>query len=461
MAVISGSNSKKSYAVDMCHGPLTGQIIRFVIPLMISGILQLCFHSADLIVIGRLASHRALAAVGATVSLSALLINIFIGLSIGTNVLVARYLGEKNRRGIFNAVHTAVMTGILGGVLLAVIGVVFSRMMLKAMGTPEDILDMSTLYMDICFAGMPLMLVYNFGSAVLRAMGDTTRPFYFLLIGGVVNVLLNLFFVIVLKWDVAGVATATVISQGVSAVMVLNVLRNMRGPCRFFWKRLKLEKHSLKETMRIGIPAGFQASCFSMSNILIQSSINSFGSAAIAGMTAAGSWENISYIVANAIGTAAVSFVGQNLGGKKLDRIRRTNTICIVMGCICSLVISACLLIFSRWLLSVFNTDPEVLDFGVMRFRIIVPLLFICALMEVITGTLRGLGHSLSPSLMTVFCVCVLRVIWIFTVFRSYPTLEILLASYPITWIINTAGLIFLLKYVMKKITCRFAEGNG
>ena len=445
--------AKKSYAVDMCHGPLTGQIIRFVIPLMISGILQLCFHSADLVVIGRLASHRALAAVGATVSLSALLINVFIGLSIGTNVLVARALGEKNRRKVFNAVHTAVMTGIAGGVLLAVIGVAFSRPLLKMMGTPADILDMSALYMDICFAGMPLMMVYNFGSAVLRAMGDTTRPFYFLLTGGVVNVLLNLFFVLVFKWDVAGVATATVIAQGVSAVLVIGVLCRMRGSCRLFLKRLQLEKKSLKEMMKIGIPAGFQASCFSLSNILIQSSINTFGSAAIAGQTAAGSWENISYITVNAIGTAAVSFVGQNLGGKKFDRIRRTNMICITMACICAVVISAFLLICGRSLISVFNTDPEVLEYGVRRFVIVVPLLFVCGLMEVITGTLRGLGHSLSPSVMTVFCVCVLRVIWIFTIFRVHPTLEMLLLSYPVTWIINTAGLIYLLRYVMKKVT--------
>ena len=455
MAETSVLNSKKSYAVDMCHGPLTGQIIRFVIPLMISGVLQLCFHSADLIVIGRLASHRALAAVGATVSLSALLINIFIGLSIGTNVLAARYLGEHKRRKVFLAVHTAVMTGIIGGIILAVIGIVFAKPMLRMMDTPGDILDMSTLYMQICFGGMPMLMLYNFGSAVLRAMGDTTRPFYFLLIGGVINVLLNLFFVIVFKWDVAGVATATVISQGVSALLVLYVLCRMRGSCRVFLKRLSIDRNSLKEMMWIGIPAGFQASCFSLSNILIQSSINTFGSAAIAGMTAAGSWENLSYIAVNAIGMAAVSFVGQNLGGRKFDRIRRANMICIVMACICSLVISAALLIFGRELLSVFNNDHEVLHYGVLRFRIVVPLLFVCSLMEVVTGTLRGLGHSVAPSVITVFCVCVLRVIWIFTVFRWYPTMEILLASYPLTWLINAGGLILLQRHVLKKVAVK------
>ena len=270
MAKIVGMGGKKSFEIDMCHGPLWSQIIRFVIPLIISGLLQLGFHSADLIVIGRFASHRALAAVGATASLTMLLVNIFIGLSIGTNVLVARYLGKNSRKDISRTVHTAILTSLGGGTILAVVGIILAKPLLLLMGTPEDILAMSVLYMRVYFAGMPLLMLYNFGSAILRAMGDTTRPFYFLLFGGVINVLLNLFFVLIFHWDVAGVAVATAISQGISGWMILQVLQKMRGPCRFKWQNLRFKWKNMRELLWIGLPAGFQSSCFSTEISLLQ-----------------------------------------------------------------------------------------------------------------------------------------------------------------------------------------------
>ncbi len=451
MAKVSGFSGRDSYQVDMCHGPLLGQIIRFVIPLIISGVLQMLFHSADLIVVGRFSSHKALAAVGATAALTMLLINIFIGLSVGTNVLVARYLGEQSRKDASRTVHTAIMTSLGGGAFLAGVGLAFSKPLLKLMGTPEDILDMAALYMWIFFGGMPMVMLYNFGSAVLRAMGDTTRPFYFLLISGIINVLLNLFFVIVFHWDVAGVAAATVISQAIAGLLVLRVLYRMRGPCRFKWQNLRFKWKNMRELLRIGLPAGFQSSCFSLSNILIQSSINTFGSVAIAGVTAGGTLEMLSYVSHAAIGQAVVSFVGQNFGAKNFDRIRRSVTICTVMVALCALFVTVLLLTCGRSMLHIFNTDPEVIDFGMRRFYCTLPLIFVCAIMETLTGALRGMGYSVSPTVFTLFCVCVLRVVWLYTVFIIYPTLEIILISYPVTWVINTAGILWLYRRAFRR----------
>lgn len=452
MAKVSTISRQDAYQIDMCHGPLTGQIIRFVIPLIISGLLQLLFHSADLIVIGRLASKEALAAVGATASLTMLLINIFIGLSVGTNVLVARYLGEQNRKDISRTVHTAITISLGGGILLAAAGILLAKPMLALMGTPEEIIDMSTLYMRIYFGGMPVIMLYNFGSAILRAMGDTTRPFYFLLLGGIINVLLNLFFVIIFHWDVAGVATATVISQGVSAWLVVRVLLKMRGPCRVKLQGLHIRWKNLREMMWIGVPAGFQASCFSLSNMLIQSSINTFGSAAIAAMTASGTLETLAYIAMNAIGQAVVSFVGQNYGGKQPERVKKTIRICLILSFISSVTVSLLIWSFNRGLLGIFSTDSEVLRYGIDRLKITLPLLFVCASMEVFTGGLRGLGHSVEPTIISLFCICVLRVVWIYTLFRWDPTLDTLLIGYPVTWILNALGVLFMLRYVLKKL---------
>jgi len=305
--------------------------------------------------------------------------------------------------------------------------------------------------MWIFFGGMPMVMLYNFGSAVLRAMGDTTRPFYFLLVAGIINVLFNLFFVIVCHWDVAGVATATIISQGIAGILVLRVLYKMRGPCRFKWQNLRFKWKNMRELLWIGLPAGFQASCFSLSNILIQSSINKFGSVAIAGVTAGGTLEMLSFVSHAAIGQAVVSFVGQNYGAKNFDRVKRSVTICNTLVTLWAVTVSIILLTCGRSMLAIFNTDPEVIDIGMRRFYCTLPLLFVCAVMETLTGALRGMGHSVSPTIFTLFCVCVLRVVWLYTVFLWYPTLETILISYPVTWVINTAGILWLYCRVLRK----------
>ncbi len=451
LQVVGTKKDKGRYQIDMCRGPLLPQIVTFTIPLVISGILQILFNAADLIVIGRFASHRALAAVGVTGSLTHLIISIFIGLSIGTNVLVARHLGEKDRKMTSRVTHTAVMISLVGGTLLAVIGIALSRPILQMMDTPADILDMAALYMMIYFGGMPMIMLYNFGSAVLRAMGDTKRPFYFLVAAGIINVLLNLFFVLCCHWDVAGVATATVVSQGVAAFLVLGVLTRLRTACRVKLSNLRIEWHSLRAMMWIGVPAGFQASCFSLSNLFIQTAINSFGSEAVAGFTAAITWEVIGFVSAASIGQTALSFVGQNSGGKQYKRLRRSVRYCLAGSCLALVLLSVLLLIFARPLLECFNKEPEVIAWGVLRFKICMPLFFCCGLMEVFSSALRGMGRSVMPTVITIFCVCILRVVYVGTLWKVNPTMEMLLAVYPATWALNSVMLWVYLKNVLKK----------
>ena len=443
------TNSK--YQIDMCHGPLFRQIVTFSIPLMFSGLLQMLFHAADLMVVGRFASHRALAAVGSTASLTHLLINVFFGLSVGTNVLVARYIGAKDRNAVSRTVHTAIYLSLAGGAVLALLGIMLAKPILHRMNTPDDILDMASLYMWIYFAGMPLVMLYNFGSSILRASGDTRRPFYFLVFAGIINVLLNLFFVIVCGWDVGGVATATVISQAVSASLVLRVLLVTPGAIRVRLDKLKIHWQSLREIMWVGIPAGFQASCFSIANLLIQSALNTFGSQAIAGCTAATTWEAFCFLSANAFGQASTSFVSQNLGGKQYNRIRQTvkyscGSSVVILG-----IISCTMLIFAEPCLSLFNSDPEVIRWGVLRFSIILPFIFICGFLETYLGALRGLGYVAGPTVVMIMGVCVFRIIWLWLVFSQYPTVATLIWTYPISWLLIAAANMLYFYWATKK----------
>lgn len=440
------------YQMDMCRGPLLRQTLVFAFPLIVSGMLQLLFNAADLIVVGRFASHQALAAVGATGALTHLIINIFIGMSIGANVLVAQNLGEQNRKDTSRTTHTAIMISLVGGTLLAAIGIVLAKPMLSWMDTPPDVLEQATLYMRIYFAGMPLIMLYNFGSAILRALGDTRRPFFFLIISGIINVALNLFFVLVFHWDVAGVATATVLSQGVAAILILRVLMQLRTACRVKLKTLRIEWKSLRAMMWIGVPAGFQASCFSLSNLVIQSSINLFGSETVAGFTAALTWEVIGFVTAGAIGQTVVSFVGQNTGGKQYHRLRLSIRYCLGLCIGALLAISAVLIVFAEPLLALFNTDPDVIYYGKMRFYISMPLFFTCGMMEVYTSALRGMGRSVIPAAITIFTVCISRIIYITTLWKLFPTLEMLLVLYPATWTLNAVIMAIYLKIVLKKL---------
>ena len=425
-----------TYEINMTEGPLLGKLVRFSLPLALSGVLQLLFNAADVVVVGRFAGNQALAAVGSTSALNNLIVNLFIGLSIGVNVLVARYYGAGQTRDLYETVHTSILTAAISGVALIFLGMGLSRPLLQMMETPADVIDHSVLYMRIIFAGMPASMLYNFGAAVLRAVGDTQRPLYFLLTAGVIDVALDLFFVIVLHMGVAGVATATVISQCVSAALVILCLVRSEGVYRLDIKQLRIYKRKLKEIARIGIPAGIQGSMFSISNVLIQSTINSFGSIAMAGSTAAGNIEGFVWTAMDAFTQATQSFVGQNYGAKKIDRVNKVIWQCMVLVTVVGLVLGVGAYLAAKPLLGIYSSDPAVIEYGKARMLAISVPYFTCGAMGIFVGGMRGLGSSLVPMINTVFSVCVLRVVWIYTVFAMWPQWEVLFISYPVTWVI-------------------------
>ena len=435
---MSKSDAKK-YEIDMCNGPLLGKMLVFYVPLMLSGILQLLFNAADIIVVGRFAGDEALAAVGSTGSLINLLVNVFIGLSVGTNVLVAGYYGAKKEKELSDMVHTAVMTSIVSGVILVFLGLFLAKPALHIMATPDNVIKQATLYMQIYFVGMPAMMAYNFGSAVLRAIGDTKRPLYYLLIAGVINVVLNLIFVIVFHMGVAGVATATVISQVVSAILVLRCLMLSDSDYKLNLKELRIVPDKLLKMVQIGVPAGLQGALFSISNVLIQSSVNSFGSVAMAGNTAASNIEGFVYTAMNAFHQTAISFTGQNYGAQKYKRIGKILLICQILVIVVGGVMGNVVYLFADKLLLLYSTDPQVIAYGVLRLGIIATLYFACGMMDVMVGSLRGMGYSIMPMLVSLAGACLFRVVWIYTIFWQIPTLECLYWSYPISWALTFA----------------------
>lgn len=424
----------KRYEIDMCSGPLPGKILAFSVPLMLSGILQLLFNAADIVVVGRFAGNQALAAVGSTSSLINLLVNVFIGLSVGTNVLVARFYGADKEKDLSETVHTAVMTALVSGCILIVLGIALAKPALTLMDTPADVIEKSVLYMRIYFMGMPAMMAYNFGSAVLRAVGDTKRPLYFLFFAGVINVALNLLFVIVFSMGVAGVAAATVISQLVSALLVLRCLTRCDGGYRLEPKALKIIPDKLLKMIQIGVPAGLQGALFSISNVLIQSSVNSFGSVAMAGNTAAANVEGFVYTTMNSLHQTAISFTGQNYGAKNYKRIGKILLICQVSVLIVGLVMGNAVYGLSGILLKLYSPDAQVIGYGVLRLGIICTTYCLCGMMDVMVGSLRGMGYSIMPMLVSLTGACLFRVVWIYTIFKQYHTLECLYISYPISW---------------------------
>ena len=418
----------------MCNGPLLGKIVVFYLPLMLSGVLQLLFNAADIIVVGQFAGDEALAAVGSTSSLINLLVNIFIGLSVGTNVLVARYFGAGQKKELSEMVHTSVLTALVSGVFLIFVGFFIARPALTLMGVPEDVIGMSILYIRIYFAGMPVMMAYNFGSAILRAVGDTKRPLYYLLTAGVVNVVLNLIFVIVFQMSVAGVALATVISQALSAYLVLRCLMKTESDYQLVLSKLHINWDKLLKMIAIGIPAGLQGSLFSISNVLIQSSVNSFGKIVMAGNTAASNIEGFVYTSMNALYQTSISFTGQNYGAKKFDRIGKILVICQVLVIGVGLILGNGAYLFGGTLLKLYTDNPEAISYGVRRLSVICTTYCLCGMMDVIVGSIRGMGYGIMPMLVSLTGACLFRVIWIFTVFQSIHTLECLYMSYPISW---------------------------
>lgn len=429
----------KTYRIDMCNGPILPGIIAFSLPLILSGCLQLLFNAADVIVVGRFAGKESLAAVGSTGSLTNLLVNLFIGFSIGANVTVGHTLGSRDEQGTRDNVHTAVAISLISGILLIGIGMLFTRPLLIWMGAPSDVFDKAALYLKIIFIGMPATMAYNFGSAILRATGDTKRPLYFLSAAGVVNVILNLFFVIILHMDVAGVALATITSQCISAVLILHCLCRMEGPCQLNIRKLYIQPDRLRRMMKIGLPAGIQSSLFSFSNVLIQSSINSFGSVVVAGNSAGANIEQFVYISMNAVHQAVVSFTSQNNGAGKPKRINQILFSSLGLVTVIGLITGIGANLLGTPLLSIYSPDPAVIEAGKTRLLWISAPYFLCGIMEVIMGVMRGLGYAITPMIVALSGACLFRIAWLATAFAWFPVQSVLLLSYPASWILTAA----------------------
>lgn len=452
------STQTKKYEIDMCHGPLLGKILVFYIPLMLSGILQLLFNAADIIVVGQFAGNESLAAVGSTGALINLIINLFIGLSVGANVLVARYYGANQQAELKEMVQTAIATSVISGILLVFVGFFVAKPALTLMGTPDDVVGQSVLYMRIYFAGMPFMMAYNFGAAVLRAVGDTKRPLYYLLIAGIVNVILNLIFVIYFSMHVAGVATATVISQAISAVLVIRCLLKTDSVYKLELKGIKISLDKLGKMFKIGLPAGVQGALFSISNVLIQSSVNSFGSVAMAGNTAGSNIEGFVYTSMNAFYQSAISFCGQNYGAKEYKRVGKALFICEVLVILVGLLLGNGAYLAGGTLLKLYSSDPEVISYGILRMRYISVIYFLCGMMDVMVGGLRGIGYSIMPMLVSLTGACLFRIVWIYTIFQEVRTLPCLYISYPISWILTFSVHLICFLIVYKKL---FRKSSG
>ena len=447
----------KSYEMDMCNGPILGKVLTYSIPLMLSGVLQLLFNAADVIVVGRFAGSQSLAAVGSTSSLINLLINVFIGLSIGANVLVARYYGAKNDRDMSETIHTAITVSLMSGLFLVFLGLFTSRFWLELMGTPDDVIDKSTIYMRIYFAGMPATMVYNFGSAILRAIGDTKRPLYFLTVAGVINAALNIFFVTQLQMDVAGVALATVISQCISAFLVIRCLMHSEGAMKLSLSRLGVNRRKLLLIIKVGLPAGIQGAIFAISNVLIQSSVNSFGSIAMAGYTAANNVLGFLYTSVNSVTQACMSFTSQNYGVGKYKRMDKVLIDCLILSSGIALVMGGGAYLFGTEILQIYTGDPEVIRCGMEILSITTVPYFLCGIMDLFPGALRGMGCSAVPMILSVIGTVGTRIVWIFGIFPRHRSLYVLFISYPGSWIITIILQVICYLIVRKKVHSRAA----
>jgi len=425
---------------SMLTGPLLPNIILYTIPIILTSLLQLLFNAADLVIVGRFCGSVSVAAVGATGAITNLMVNFFVGLSVGAGVTVAHGLGSREDTVVHNTVHTALPTALISGILLTIVGVSFSGTFLRWMGTPETVLPLSSLYMQIYFAGITFTMVYNYSAAILRAAGDTKSPLVYLSFAGIVNVMLNVVFVTVFHMNVAGVALATTISQAISAFLVVMALMKRTDACRLELKKMRFHKIQLMKMLRIGLPAGIQSSLFSISNVLIQSSINSFGDVFMSGNAAAGNIEGFIYVSLNAFHQTAVNFMGQNAGARQFKRVSKTLWICLVCVAVVGLVLGSLAYAFGPALLSLYITDSqEAIGYGMLRLSLICLTYFICGLMDVSTGALRGLGESFIPMVISVLGVCGIRIGWIYTIFQipQFHTPQSLYISYPVSWAIT------------------------
>ncbi len=454
---------KKSHSIDMCNGSLADKLLFFALPLMASSLLQLLFNAADVVVVGWFAGKEALAAVGSNTALINLLINLFVGLSVGTNVVVSRDLGAGRYDNVGRSVHTAMTLALASGTALMVLGVLMVRQLLEWTSSPTDVIDLATVYLRIYFLGMPANLVYNFGASILRAQGDTQRPLYFLTFAGVVNVILNLVFVVSFSLDVAGVALATIISQYISAALVVRCMLREQGPLHLELKRLGLQKNVVLLILKVGLPAGFQGVVFSLSNVVIQSTLNSFDDAVlVAGSAASANIENFVYMSMNAFHQAAISFVGQNYGAAKCDRVDKVGWQCAIYASLFGLVFGNLVYLFGAPLAGIYAPgEPEVVRQALIRMSYIACPYFICGIMEVLVGVLRGLGSSVIPMAVSIVGVCGLRLLWVAAVFPLHPTPSCLYLSYPVTWSVTALFHFLFLMLVVRRHAFSKVRSSG
>jgi len=436
--------------MDMLQGSLLNKILLFSLPLAASSVLQQLFNSVDIAVVGKFASDQALAAVGSNSSVISLMINLFVGISVGANVVIANYIGQKDHQGIKNSIHTVSVISLTSGFLLLVVGLLIARPILKAMDTPDDVIDLAVLYLRIYFLGMPFFMIYNFGASILRSMGDTKRPLYCLIIAGIINTILNLLLVITFDMSVAGVAIATVIANMCSAGMIIYILRHEKAPFKLDTNHLRITRPELRKILQIGVPAGIQGMVFSFANIFIQAAVNRFGSAAIAGSAAALTYEFYCYFVVNAFSQAAVTFISQNYGARQIERCKRIFRLTMILSVACCGLLNLLFVWQKHFAISFFTSSPEVFHYAALRMNIVLLTQSIACSYEIAGAALRGLGYSMLPTILTVFGTCVLRLAWIYLICPLLPGFDALMAIYPISWIV-TGTAVWVAYYVIQK----------
>lgn len=453
------ARSPKKYEIEMINGPIFINLIRFAVPIICSTVLKLLYHAADMIVIGRFVGAQALAAIGATGQVYTLLINLFMGFSVGANVAAARYFGSGKKEEVSQSVHTSVLMAVLGGVLVAMVSIPAARPLLRALSTPADILDLAVLYISICLAGAPITLLYDFCAAILRAVGDTKRPLYYLMLSGALNVALNFLFVPILKWGVAGVAAATVLSQSLSTALIVGYLMKYDGDIGIDIKKLKICRDKFLEIIKVGLPAVLQTSMFTVSNTIIQSAINSFGSAAIAGNSIAGNIEGFVSVPMSGFYQGAMSFTAQNYGAGKYERFSRIALSAAMLVTCTGLTLGILAVAFARPLIGIYTSDAAVVDWAVIRMYIMVIPCFISDVGEVYVYCLRGLGNAVTPMITSILGICVFRMIWIFTVFAAFHTEFVLYIAYPISWTTTLIAHYICFMIHKKKVSGRMKTG--
>lgn len=444
--------NKNKYEIDMCNGTIMDKLVSFSLPLMLSGILQLMFNAVDVIVVGRFAGSQALAAVGSTTALINMFVNLFMGISLGTNVLAARFFAAGKDRQMSETVHTSIAFAAISGIVMVFVGIFFSKFALELMATPADVIEQSTLYMRIYFLGMPFFMLYNYGAAILRAVGDTKRPLIFLIISGVINAVLNMILVIVFHLAVEGVAIATVFSQMISCILVLRCLYRSEGSYQFRFSKLMLKGCYLKQIFQVGVPAGIQSTVINFSNVLLQSSVNSFGSIAMAGYTAANNILGFLFVSVNSVTQACMSFTSQNYGVRKWKRMDKILVDCMILSMIVALVLGGGSYIFGSQILRIYTENEEVIRCGMEILSYTTLTYFLCGFMDLFPGAMRGMGFSAAPMMLSIVGTVGTRIVWIFGIFPRYRSLSVLFISYPVSWILTIAMQVVCFFIVRRKV---------